>query len=369
MTGSKNVYASVKSYSKRGKLLKKSDFQILAESRDLDEFMTRIKNTIYGDSVSDVQKPYTSQGIESVLRSHLADTHYSIAKTSGNSDVLEAYYMKFIVSNLKLILKGKALGKSQEEIQTHINLHAEELIKQRDIVIKALITKDLEEAVTILNSTEFGEAIAKAATIYNDTKNIQIFDTYFDKILIQRLASAIKKYADKDSTKLVGMDIDFYNILSVIRGKFWGLQEEEIEDLIVSQTPTAKDLLGRMIGAATIHIAFKINNPNPVSIIVQVMAYQLFETGYSDKEQISGGEIGSRPQGMIEFGSNYYTLLPNNSILLKENIVLKNTGNTPELWSTLENNTAKWRVTGDVFYNLSSITSGQENELHFDYTK
>jgi len=121
--------------------------------------------------------------------------------------------------------------------------------------------------------------------------------------------------------------------------------------------------------AATIHIAFKINNPNPVSIIVQVMAYQLFETGYSDKEQISGGEIGSRPQGMIEFGSNYYTLLPNNSILLKENIVLKNTGNTPELWSTLENNTAKWRVTGDVFYNLSSITSGQENELHFDYTK
>lgn len=121
--------------------------------------------------------------------------------------------------------------------------------------------------------------------------------------------------------------------------------------------------------AATIHIAFKINNPNPASIIVQVMDYQLFETGYSDKEQISGGEIGSRPEGMVEFGSNYYTLLPNNSILLKENIVLKNTGNTPELWSTLENNTAKWRVSGDVFYNLSSMTSGQENELHFDYTK
>lgn len=62
--GSKNVYASVKSYSKRGKLLKKSDFQTLAESRDLDELMTRIKNTIYGDSVADVQKPYTSQGIK-----------------------------------------------------------------------------------------------------------------------------------------------------------------------------------------------------------------------------------------------------------------------------------------------------------------
>jgi V/A-type H+/Na+-transporting ATPase subunit C len=270
MGGSKNVYASVKSYSKRGKLLKKSDFQTLAESRDLDELMTRIKNTIYGDSVADVQKPYTSQGIESALRSHLADTHYSIAKTSGNSGVLDAYYMKFIVSNLKSILKGKVLGKSQEEIETHINLHAEELIKQRDVVIKALVAKDLEEAVASLNSVEFGEEIVKAAALYSERKNIQIFDTYFDKILIQHLAGAMKNYADKDSTKLVGMDVDFYNILSVIRGKFWGLQEEQIQDLIVSQTPTAKDLLGRMIAAATIRDAFnELSNTKYKSLIPQ----------------------------------------------------------------------------------------------------
>ena len=66
--GSKNVYASVKSFSKKGRLLKKADFQTLAESRDLDELMTRIKNTIYGNSVSDVQKPYTSQKIENALK-------------------------------------------------------------------------------------------------------------------------------------------------------------------------------------------------------------------------------------------------------------------------------------------------------------
>ena len=270
MGGSKNVYASVKSYSKRGKLLKKSDFQILAESRDLDELMTRIKNTIYGDSVAEVQKPYTSQGIESALRSHLADTHYSIAKTSGNSGVLNAYYMKFIVSNLKLILKGKVLGRSQEEIQTYVNLHAEELIKQRDIVIKALVAKDLEETVASLNSVQFGEEIAKAAALYYERKNIQIFDTYFDKILIQHLASAMKNFADKDATKLVGMDVDFYNILSVIRGKFWGLQEEQIQDLIVPQTPTARDLLGRMIASATIRDAFnELSNTKYKSLIPQ----------------------------------------------------------------------------------------------------
>lgn len=256
MGGSKNVYASVKAYSKRGKLLTKSDFQTLAESRDLEELMTRIKNTVYGEAVAEVQKPYSSSNIESALRSKLADIHYSIAKTSGNSGVLDAYYMKFIVSNLKLILKGKVLGKTQEEIETHINLHAEELIKQRDVVVKALVAKDVEEAVASLNSVQFGDEIAKAAALYNEKKNVQVFDTYFDKILFQYLAGAMKNYADKDATKIVAMEIDFYNILSVIRGKFWGLQEDQIQDLVIGTNPPARELLARMMAAASIRDAF-----------------------------------------------------------------------------------------------------------------
>lgn len=121
--------------------------------------------------------------------------------------------------------------------------------------------------------------------------------------------------------------------------------------------------------AATIEVAFKVTNPNPISMIVTVMDYQLFETDYSNTEQISGGQIGSRAQGMVQFGSNYYTLLSGNSMILRDKITLKNSGNTPELWSVLESNTGSWRVSGDIFYNLSSMTSGQENELHFEFTQ
>ena len=118
---------------------------------------------------------------------------------------------------------------------------------------------------------------------------------------------------------------------------------------------------------ASIKIAFKISNPNPRAVIVQTMDYQLYETNYSEFEQIAGGEIGSRPTGMVEFGSNYYTLLGNNSILLKDTIALKGSENTPELWNILRSDNPTWRVSGDVFYNLSSMTSGQENELHFEF--
>jgi hypothetical protein len=120
---------------------------------------------------------------------------------------------------------------------------------------------------------------------------------------------------------------------------------------------------------AEIDISFKISNPNPRAVIVQMMDYQLFETNYSDSEQISGGGIGSRPEGMVEFGSNYYTLLGENSIILKDTITLQGSENTPELWTILRGDDQSWRVSGDVFYNLSSMTSGQENVLHFEFAK
>ena len=255
--GSKNVYASVKSYSKRGRLLSRSDLQTLAESRDLEELITRIKNTVYADSVSGLTKPYSAQSIENALRSHLADTHYSVAKTSGGSAILDAYYLKFIITNLKLILKGKALGKSQEEIEPHINLHAEELIRKRDVIVKALVAKDLEEAVSSLNSVKMGEDIAKAAALYSEKNQLQIFDTYFDKILYSHLERARRSTGDAEAVRLVIMDIDFYNILSTLRAKFWGLDEQQMQDLIVAQTPSVpKELLGRMMAAATLRDAF-----------------------------------------------------------------------------------------------------------------
>ena len=126
--------------------------------------------------------------------------------------------------------------------------------------------------------------------------------------------------------------------------------------------------------SATIEIAFEIFNPNPRAVIVQTMDYNLFETGFSSYEQLAGGTIGSRPEGMVEFGSNYYTLLGENSIVLKKKMVIKNTASSSELWDSLqseyengESGSAKWWVYGTVYFNLSSMTSGQENTVPFEF--
>ena len=119
--------------------------------------------------------------------------------------------------------------------------------------------------------------------------------------------------------------------------------------------------------SATVEVSFILHNPNERSMIVQTLDYRLFETAYNaDEGAIGGGQIGSRPEGMVEFGSNYYTLLSGGSITLRDTVVIPNTGD-PDFWTALGNDAASWHITGDVFYNLSSMTSGQENELGFEF--
>ena len=62
--GSQKIFTTVKSFSQKGKLLSRADLQTLAESRDLDELVTRVKNTKYLDVVSSVTKPYTAEKLE-----------------------------------------------------------------------------------------------------------------------------------------------------------------------------------------------------------------------------------------------------------------------------------------------------------------
>ncbi len=112
---------------------------------------------------------------------------------------------------------------------------------------------------------------------------------------------------------------------------------------------------------ATIELQIKATNPNPRSIIVPFLKYQL----YGDDTRLAIGEIGQRPEGMVA-GSNYFTLLSNNPTILKDKITIQNTGSNPELWTSLQKGETKWRVTGEVFFNLSSMTSGGENSVSFE---
>jgi len=115
---------------------------------------------------------------------------------------------------------------------------------------------------------------------------------------------------------------------------------------------------------AVLEIKFLVSNPNSKSVILPYLKYQLYE----DDLRVHVGEIGQRGGGFV-IGSNYITILSQGSTIISDEIIIKNTGNTPELWQALTENDANWKVAGDAFFNLSSMTTGGENEITFEFTK
>lgn len=116
--------------------------------------------------------------------------------------------------------------------------------------------------------------------------------------------------------------------------------------------------------AAIIEVEFTVTNPNIKSVLLQLIKYELYENNI----RIAISEIGSRPTGMVD-ASNYFTLLSENPTVFRDKVTLKNSGNSPELWVTLSNNTPQWKIKGEAFFNLSSMTSGGENEITFEFEK
>ena len=243
------IFGTVLSHGLRGRMLTKGELHTLAESRDMEELVTRIKNTVYLDAFAKLSRPYNAEKIEGALREYLVNTHAKMVNVTGGAGILNAYFVKYITWNLKIVLKGKALGKSYEELLPKINLRAEELVGRRDIVIKALVAKNLEEAVAATAGTEFGEDAAKAATVYKDKGDMRIFDTYLDHVFYHDLGRAITSESQSpDAKKIASTDVDSYNILSILRGKFWGLSPVAINELIISTTSKVpRDTLQKMI--------------------------------------------------------------------------------------------------------------------------
>ena len=248
------IFGTVVSHGLKGRMLTKNELQMLCESRDMDELVTRMKNTVYLDALAKLTKPYTADKIENALKEYLVNTHAKMVNISGGAKILSSYFMKHITWNLKMILKGKALGKSYDELLPKINLRAEELVGRRDLVVKALVSKNLDEAISALAGSEFADDVTKAATIYKDKGDVRVFDVYLDHVFYHDLGRAMNTESQSMEAKnIVSVDIDSYNVLAILRGKFWNLSPDEINQLIVTNTSkVTKDTLQKMINAEKI---------------------------------------------------------------------------------------------------------------------
>lgn len=265
---SSRTYVGTKAFALRGSLLDAPTVQKLAESTSLDELVNRLRSTPYADSFANMSPPFGARRIELALRERLAVVHHSATQGAGRYRILQLYYLKNIAWDLKLALKARALNRSYEQTVEYLDMKAEELVGRRDLIVKVLSAKDVNEAVTMLSGSEFFSDVEKAQAAYASKGEIRFFDVYIDHAVLSaiskeyslnpRLYSA--KSADVNGVSdLVALDIDAYNVLSVLRSKLWGLTEGEVQELIIAPARRVSlSTLNSMVSADSVGEAVKM---------------------------------------------------------------------------------------------------------------
>ena len=265
---SSRTYVGTKAFALRGSLLDTATVQKLAETTSMDELVNRLRSTPYTDVLSGLSPPYNARRIELALRERLATVHHSITLGAGRYGILELYYLKNIAWDLKLALKAKALNRSYEATLEYIDMKAEELVGRRDLVIKVLSARDVNEAVTLLSGTEFFTDVEKALASYIAKGEIRFFDIYIDHAVLSAISREYslnpRLYAGKSADvngigEMVSLDVDGYNVLTVLRSKLWGLSETEIQELRITPARRVQvPALTSMAGADSVAEAVKL---------------------------------------------------------------------------------------------------------------
>ena len=161
---------------------------------------------------------------------------------------------------------------------------------------------------------------------------------------------------------IVAFTLTGTSVVSDVQGGFFSPSTQQVLPLEIELFDIS--ILEVTEREATLEIKFKVLNPNFKSVMLQHIKYSV----YHDDTRIAAGEIGTSPEGFLA-SPNYFIILNERPSIIGEKFTIMNTGNTPELWEILTKNELNWRVSGEAFFNLSSITAGQENILQFSFTK
>lgn len=258
-----DVYAFVKAYCSRGAGLSRQFLEELANSRSLNEMASKLKPTGYGEQISALAGKLTSRKLESALRASLTIFNYKLLTYYRTSAVLERYFERNLSWNLKVALKGKALGLSFEDLSEMLVLGAEELAGRRDLIVRVLSAASLEQAVGLLENEEVYPYLLKALAVYKQTKEVNTFDLFLDRFAIGKLAALAGRRArrfrlhprgvDRTVKDLVGMDVDGFNVLATLRAKWLDLPPSTIRDLLVAPSYKVNpDLLEAMARAENV---------------------------------------------------------------------------------------------------------------------
>jgi len=173
---------------------------------------------------------------------------------------------------MKAVLRAKAMGRGFEEIQQGLDLYAEELLGVRDEVVRAAAAASLEEAVEELRRTFLAPDASLAYRIWEERRDLSALDSAVSKAFYTKLLKAFKKTprgGRGDLKEFIALEVDGYQILTLLRAKTWGLPAPQTRELLLDeQVNLTRDFIDDAVEAEDIGEVVKMLANTPYRRLV-----------------------------------------------------------------------------------------------------
>ena len=252
-------YANARVKAMKQSLLQRRDLEAMADAKNIEDVYGLLERTSYRQDLVDVSLKERTLPDQIELACTRNFSRY-LKKVLGimpkdARPVLNGFFEKYEIENIKMILSSKTAGHSKEKIAPLI---LETGLLSKAIHSKMLDAKDLSEAMAPLEGTPYSSVIEKSSSPNGRqiTGILAALDAYyFDKI--RQIASNFPR-EEKIILEMLKSQIDSRNISAILRSKKEGIKEEKISQMMIWSGNIQKEKLRQAIAAKDVEAAAKV---------------------------------------------------------------------------------------------------------------
>ena len=201
------------------KLLDKPKVERMIEAPSASEVLRILNETEYSNVSSNIKRP---EDYEEILTAELKRIYDLVYEISPVKEVVKIMSLKYDYHNIKVLLKGKVLGKDFSSM----------LIKLGNIDLQEIKRKIDGDNLKSLNGT-LGKGVQEAMKVFEETKDPQKIDIIIDKYMYKELVEIKNSLNYKFIDNLVKAMIDSTNIRTLLRIKKQNKGREFASEVIV----------------------------------------------------------------------------------------------------------------------------------------
>ncbi|GAB6169459.1 V-type ATP synthase subunit C [Clostridium carnis] len=228
------------------KLLDKAKIDRMIEASSAEEALKILGETDYSNVMGNVKRP---EDYEEILTSELKRTYNLVYELSPVKSIVDIMSVKYDYHNVKVMLKGKALGKDFSSMFIplgKLDLHE----------INRKIDGDNIKGLPNL----LGEAVLKTLKVFEDTKDPQQIDIVMDRYMFKELVNIKNALNYGFTDKLIKALIDSTNIRTLLRIKKQNKGRDFAEEVIVEGGDIDKSRLISLITESPENIMAKLQS-------------------------------------------------------------------------------------------------------------